>query len=170
MRSWMPALAVVAIMGLGVAGTADAQVRPNPPQGGGGSGGGSGPSGGGGQPAPAANEFVFKVCNKSKSQLFVAMLYKTQGDSWRYVGWAKYDPGNCSPVQGTYPRDSFYWYAENGPATITYAGTDAQGCVNQNDAFDRTVTGQYSCQPGEKIVGFHKITPEQIQNGITLLD
>ena len=164
MRTWTSALAVTGII-LGLAGPVDAQVRPTPP---------SPPPGGGGQPQPqaqpAGDQFQFKVCNKSKNTLFVAMLYKVSGDSWRYMGWAQYKAGDCGPVQGTYPRDSFFWYSENGPGTITYAGTDAQGCVNQNDAFDRTVSGNYSCQPGEKIVGFHKITPEQIQNGITLLD
>ena len=165
MRSWMPALAVAGlVLGLGFAGPVDAQVRPTPAPGG-------QPQA---QPQPqaqaAADQFQFKVCNKSKNTLFVGMLYKVSGDSWRYVGWAQYKAGECGPVQGTYPRDSFFWYAENGPGTITYAGNDAQGCVNGNDAFDRTVSGNYSCQPGEKIVGFSKITPEQIQNGITLLD
>jgi uncharacterized membrane protein len=164
MRTWTSALAVAAMI-LGLAGPVDAQVRPTPP---------SPPPGGQPQqqpqPQPASDQFQFKVCNKTKNILFVGMLYKVSGDSWRYMGWAQYKPGDCGPVQGTYPRDSFFWYAENGPGTITYAGTDAQGCVNQNDAFDRTVSGNYSCQPGEKIVGFHKITPEQIQNGITLLD
>ena len=167
MRSWMPALAIAGlVLGLGLSGPVDAQVRPTPGPGGPAPAPGPGPG-----PGPEqSDQFQFKVCNKSKATLFVAMLYKVSGDNWRYVGWAQYKAGECGPVQGTYPRDSFFWYSENGPGTITYAGTDAQGCINRNDAFDRTVSGNYSCQPGEMIVGFSKITQEQIQNGITLLD
>ena len=168
MRSWMPALAVAGlVLGLGLAGPVDAQVRPTPP---------SPPPGGQpqgqpqAQPQMAADQFQFKVCNRAKITLFVAMLYKVSGDNWRYQGWASFKAGDCGPVQGAYPRDAFFWYAENAPGTITYAGNEAQGCVNQNDSFDRTFSGNYSCQPAEKIVGFHKITPDQIQNGITLLD
>jgi uncharacterized membrane protein len=114
--------------------------------------------------------FTFRVCNKSRITLFVAMLYKVSGDNWRTVGWAQYKSGECAPIRGTYPRDDFYWYAEDGPGRISYSGNDAQGCVNPKDSFDRTVSGNFSCQPGEKIVGFTKISERDINQGVTLID
>src|SRR5688572_6194611 len=172
MRFWMPALAAAGlVLGIALAGPGVAQM-PKPPgggaPGGGGPGGGGPGGGGGGAPKPAPDQFIFKVCNKTKIPLFVAMLYKVGGEQWRYVGWADYGPNDCGPGKGAFPRDFFYWYAEDGPAKVTFPGKDAQGCVNQDDSFDRTISGDYSCQPGEKIVGFHKITPQQIENGITL--
>jgi uncharacterized membrane protein len=149
------ALAIGCVMlGLGFAGPAYTQL-PRP---------------GGGAPQGQGDMFTFRVCNKARPTLFVAMLYKVGGDSWRYVGWAEYKPGECAPIRGSYPTNDFYWYAEDGPGKITYAGNDAQACVNPKDSFDRTVSGDYTCQPGEKIVGFTKIDQKGINEGITLLD
>jgi uncharacterized membrane protein len=167
MRAWKSALAIAACaVGLGLFPAAHAQFKPSPAPGG---GGGSGP---GAPTAPQAqgDQFVFKVCNRSKSPLFVGMLYKVNGNAWRAVGWVSYKPGTCGPVRGTYPRNDFYWYAEDGPGNVTYSGKDAYGCINSADGFDRTVNGDYQCAPNEKIVGFTKIDEASIRDGITLTD
>jgi uncharacterized membrane protein len=165
MRAWSLALAVACLVfGIGLAGPASSQVRPTPAPAPGG--------GGGGQPQgqPQGNTFTFKVCNKSRLTLYVAMLYKVGGESWRMVGWAEYKAGQCAPIRGVYPRVDFFWYAEDGPGKVTYSGKDAQACVNPRDSFDRTISGDYSCRPGEKIVGFTRINEQAINDGITLID
>jgi uncharacterized membrane protein len=133
------------------------------------------PGGGGGAPAaPTApaqgDQFTFKVCNKSKTPLFVAMLFKVDGGAWRTVGWVPFKPGVCGPVRGTFPRNDFFWYAEDAPGNVSYAGKDAYGCINSNDGFDRTISGDYQCAANEKVVGFTKIDEKSIQEGIVLTD
>lgn len=171
MRAWKLALAIgCCALGLGLLPAAHAQFKPSPAPGGGGPGGG-GP--GGGPAAPGGqqgDQFVFKVCNKSRNSLFVAMLYKTENNAWRTVGWVNFKPGVCGPVRGTYPRADFFWYSEDGPGNVTYGGKDAYGCINSNDNFDRTITGDYQCAPNEKIVGFTKIDDASVRDGITLTD
>ena len=167
MRAWKSALAVaVCALGLGLLPSAHAQFKPSPAPGG---GAGSGP---GAPAAPQAqgDQFQFKVCNRSKIPLFVAMLYKVDGNAWRTVGWVNYKPGTCGPVRGTFPRNDFYWYAEDGPGNVSYSGKDAYGCINSNDGFDRTVSGDYQCAPNEKVVGFTKIDDASVRDGITLTD
>ena len=165
MRAWKSALAIaVCAMVLGSLPAAQAQFKPTPA-----------PGGGGGPGTPSApqvqgDQFVFKVCNRSKIQLFVGMLYKVDNNAWRTVGWIAYKPGTCAPVRGTYPRNDFYWYAEDGPGNVSYAGKDAYGCINSSDGFDRTISGDYQCGPNEKIVGFTKIDETSIRDGITLTD
>jgi uncharacterized membrane protein len=166
MRAWKSALAVaVCALGLGLLPAAHAQFKPTPAPGGGG-GGPAAPS----APQAQGDQFTFKVCNRSKIPLFVAMLYKVDGGAWRTVGWSSFKPGVCAPVRGTYPRNDFYWYAEDAAGNVSYAGKDAYGCINSNDGFDRTVSGDYQCAPNEKIVGFTKIDAKSIQDGITLTD
>jgi uncharacterized membrane protein len=165
MRACKSALAVAACaLGLGLLPAAHAQFKPSPAPG--------SPSGPGTPSAPQAqgDQFQFKVCNRSKIPLFVAMLYKVEGGAWRTVGWISYKPGVCGPVRGTFPRSDFYWYAEDGPGNVSYAGKDAYGCINSSDGFDRTVSGDYQCAPQEKIVGFTKIDETSIRDGITLTD
>jgi uncharacterized membrane protein len=150
-------------LGLGLLPAAHAQFKPSPAPGGG---------GGGGAPAPQAqgDQFTFKVCNQSKIPLFVAMLYKVDGGAWRTVGWSSFKPTVCNAVRGTYPRNDFYWYAEDAAGNVSYAGKDAYGCINSNDGFDRTVSGDYQCAANEKIVGFTKIDERSAREGITLQD
>ena len=167
MRAWKSALAVaVCALGLGLLPAAHAQFKPSPAPGGGGGSGPAAPS----APQASGDQFVFKVCNRSKIPLFVGMLYKVDANSWRTVGWVNYKPGTCGPVRGTFPRNDFYWYAEDGPGNVTYSGKDAYGCINSSDGFDRTVSGDYQCAPNEKIVGFTKIDETSIRDGITLTD
>jgi uncharacterized membrane protein len=158
----------IAGFGLVVGLMSPAHAQFGPSKGGGGPGG-QGP-GGPGAPQAQGDQFQFKVCNRSRTPLFVAMLYKVGGNSWRTVGWADFKPGACGPVQGTYPRTDFYWYAEDGPGNVSYGGKDAYGCINSNDGFDRTITGEYQCAPNEKVVGFTKIDENSIRDGITLTD
>ncbi|MBX9775181.1 MAG: DUF1036 domain-containing protein [Xanthobacteraceae bacterium] len=168
MRAWKPALAVaVCALGLALLPAAHAQFKPTPAPGGG------GPAAPGGAPAPPAqgDQFTFKVCNKASIPLFVAMLYKVDGGAWRTVGWVSFKPGVCGPAsKGTFPRNDFYWYAEDQPGNVSYSGKDAYGCINSNDGFDRTVSGDYQCAPNEKIVGFTKIDDRSAREGITLTD
>jgi uncharacterized membrane protein len=165
MRAWKSALAIaVCALGLGLLPAAHAQFKPSAP------GGGGGPGGpGGGAPAAQGDTFQFKVCNRSRITLHIAMLYK-DGNAWRTVGWINYKPNECAPVRGTFPRNDFFWYAEDGPGNVTYGGKDAYGCVHPSDGFNRTVTGDYQCGPGEKVVGFTKIDDKSVQDGITLTD
>jgi uncharacterized membrane protein len=166
MRAWKSALAVaVCALGLGLLPSAHAQFKPSPAPGGGGPGPAA-PS----APQAQGDQFQFKVCNRSKIPLFVGMLYKVDGNAWRTVGWVNYKPGTCGPVRGTFPRNDFYWYAEDGPGNVTYSGKDAYGCINSSDGFDRTVSGDYQCAPNEKVVGFTKIDEASIRDGITLTD
>ena len=166
MRAWKSALAIaVCALGLGLLPAAHAQFKPSPAPGGGGGGGGAPAA-----PQAQGDTFQFKVCNRSKIPLFVAMLYKTDAGAWRTVGWVNYKPGECAPVRGTFPRNDFYWYAEDGPGNVSYAGKDAYGCINSSDGFDRTVSGDYQCAPNEKVVGFTKIDANSIRDGITLTD
>jgi len=151
---------------IGLLPTAHAQFKPSGP----GGGPGGPPAPGGGAPQTQGDQFQFKVCNRSRIPLFVAMLYKVGGDSWRTVGWVSYKPGVCAPVKGTFPRNDFYWYAEDGPGNVSYAGKDAYGCINSSDGFDRTISGDYQCAPNEKVVGFTKIDDASIRDGITLTD
>lgn len=168
MRAWKSALAIAACaLGLGLLPAAHAQFKPSPAPGGGGGGGGPGAPGGG--PQAEGDTFVFKVCNRSRITLHVATLFK-EGNGWRTRGWSNYKAGQCSPVQGKFPRNDFYWYAEDGPGNVTYAGKDAYGCVHPKDGFNRLVVGDYQCAPGEKIVGFTKIDANSIRDGITLTD
>jgi uncharacterized membrane protein len=161
MRAWKSALAVaVCALGLGLLPAAHAQFKPSSP--GGGGGGPAAPSAGG-------DTFAFKVCNQSRTGLSVATLWK-DGANWRTRGWSNFKPGQCGPVEGNFPRNDFFWYAEDGPGTITYAGTDAYGCVHPTDGFNRTISGDYQCAAGEKVVGFTKIDANSIRDGITLSD
>jgi hypothetical protein len=73
-------------------------------------------------------------------------------------------------VRGTFPRNDFFWYAEDAPGNVSYAGKDAYGCINSNDGFDRTISGDYQCAANEKVVGFTKIDEKSIQEGIVLTD
>ena len=167
MTAWKSALAVaVCALGLGLLPAAHAQFKPTPAPGGGGPSGPGGPS----APKPAGDQFEFKVCNKAKIPLFVAVLYKVDGNAWRTAGWVDYKPGVCSPVRGSFPRNDFYWYAEDGPGNVSYSGKDAYGCINSNGSFDRTVAGDYQCAPNEKVVGFTKIDERSVNEGITLTD
>lgn len=165
MRAWKSALAVVVCaLGLGLLATAHAQFKPTPAPGG-------APSGPGGQPPATGDQFVFRVCNNSKIPLFVGMLYKVDSGAWRTVGWFSFKPGVCGPAgKGTFPRNDTYWYAEDGPGNVSYSGKDAYGCINSNDGFDRTVSGDYQCSPAEKVVGFTKVDEKSAQTGITLTD
>jgi uncharacterized membrane protein len=166
MKAWKSALAIaVCALGLGLLPAAHAQIKPSPAPG----GAPSGPPTPGTQ-QPQGDQFTFKVCNRSKITLHIAMLYKVEGNAWRTVGWVNYKPGECSPVRGTFPRNDFYWYAEDGPGNVTYGGKDAYGCVHPSDGFNRTVSGDYQCAPGEKVVGFTKIDDKSIRDGITLTD
>ncbi len=160
MRMWKLAIAGC-VMGLSLLPAAHAQFKPTPSPG----GGPPGPT-----TQPAGDQFVFKVCNRAKIPLFVAMLYKVEGNAWRTVGWVDYKPGTCAPVRGTFPRNDFFWYAEDSPGKVTYSGKDAYGCINSSDGFDRTITGEYQCAPNEKVVGFTKIDAASIRDGITLTD
>jgi uncharacterized membrane protein len=165
MKAWKSVLAIACCaLGLGLLPVAHAQFKPTPAP--------TSPSGppSPGTPQPQGDQFTFKVCNRSKIPLFVAMLYKVEGNAWRTVGWVSYKPGVCGPVRGTYPRNDFYWYAEDGPGNVSYAGKDAYGCINSSDGFDRTVSGDYQCAPTEKIVGFTKVDETSIRDGITLTD
>jgi uncharacterized membrane protein len=158
----MSALAVaVCALGLAVLPSAHAQFKPSP-----------GPGGGGGPSAPQVqgDQFTFRVCNKSKISLFVAMLYKIEGNAWRTVGWTNVKSGLCAPMRGTFPRNDFYWYVEDGPGNVTYSGKDAYGCIDSAGDFDRTIKGDYQCAANEKIVGFTKIDVVGIRDGITLTD
>jgi uncharacterized membrane protein len=166
MRAWKSALAVaVCALGLGLLPAAHAQFKPTPA-----------PGGGGGTPPAAApqaqgDQFIFKVCNKSKIPLFVAMMFQVDGGAYRTVGWVSYKPGVCAPAaKGTFPSSQFYWYAEDGPGNVSYPGKDAYGCINSNDGFDRTITGDYQCAANEKVVGFTKIDATSIRDGIVLTD
>ena len=166
MKVLRSALAIVGfVLALGLLPTAHAQFKPTGP-----GGGGGGPGGPGGGPQAQDDTFQFKVCNRSKTPLFVAMLFKVDGNSWRTVGWVPYKPGACAPVQGSFPRNDFYWYAEDGPGNVTYAGKDAYGCINSSDGFDRTISGDYQCAPNEKVVGFTKVDETMIRDGVTLTD
>jgi uncharacterized membrane protein len=170
MRTWSSALAIACLAtGAFLLSTPQAQLQPvpapapgqaeQPPQ----------PKG----PPPAqmpADRFQFRVCNKSSIPLFAAMLYKTGENTWRMHGWAPFKPGTCGPVRGTFPRNDFYWYVEDAPGNVTYSGKDAYGCINSDDGFDRTVTGDYQCASNEKVVGFTKIDEAGIRDGITLTD
>jgi uncharacterized membrane protein len=162
MRAWKSALAAaVCALGLGLLPAAHAQFKPS-------QGGGGAP---GGQPQATGDQFSFRVCNKSSIPLFVAMLYKVDGGAWRTVGWASFKPGVCGPAgKGTFPRNDFYWYAEDAPGNVSYSGKDAYGCINSSDGFDRTVSGDYQCAPNEKVVGFTKIDETTARDGITLTD
>jgi uncharacterized membrane protein len=169
MRAWKSALAVaVCALGLGLLPAAHAQFKPTPAP------GGTPPTPGGPSAPPQAqgNQFTFKVCNRSKVPLFVAMLYQVDGGAWRMVGWAPFKPGVCGPVGkgATFPRDQFYWYAEDAPGNVSYPGKDAFGCINSADGFDRTVSGDYQCAANEKMVGFTKIDEDSIRDGIVLTD
>ena len=165
MRAWKSALAIACFaLGVGLLPTAHAQFKPTPAPG---TGGGAQPKG---QAQPQGNQFTFRVCNRSRIPLFVAMLYKVDGNAWRTVGWVSYKPGECAPVRGTFPRNDFFWYAEDGPGNVSYAGKDAYGCINSSDGFDRTVNGDYQCAANEKVVGFTKIDDASVQNGVTLED
>jgi len=172
MRAWKSALPIAGLTLALMAAAYGEGFGPSPGQGGGGGGppgpGGGGP--GGGQQQPQGDQFQFKVCNRSRIPLFVGMLYKVGGNSWRAVGWVSYKPGECAPVRGTYPRNDFYWYAEDGPGNVTYSGKDAFACINSRDGFDRTISGDYQCGANEHVVGFTKIDDSSIQNGITLTD
>jgi uncharacterized membrane protein len=169
------AIATLALI-VGLSPTAEAQLKPSGPGGGpGGPGGpGGGPGGGpptpGGAPGAQGDQFVFKVCNRSKIPLFVGMLFKTGENTWRALGWVSYKPGTCGPVKGTFSRNDFYWYAEDGPGNVVYAGKDAYACINSADGFDRTISGDYQCAPNEKVVGFTKIDDTTARDGITLTD
>ncbi len=163
MKAWKSAWAVGCFaLGLGVLAAANAQVRPSPAP-------GPGPKGGP-PPQQQGDMFNFRVCNKSKEDLFVAMLWKVGPDSWKYARWAQFKRGQCGSA-GTFPREESYWYAEDGnnPGVVTYPGQDAQGCIGDKN-FERTVTGAYSCLEDERIAGFHKITEQTIKEGITLVD
>jgi len=163
MRAWKSALAVaVCALGLGLLPAAHAQFKPTPAPG--------GPAApGGGAPQAGGDTFVFKVCNKSRITLHVATLSK-ESNGWRTKGWSNYKAGQCTPVDGTFPRNDFYWYAEDGPGNVTYSGKDAYGCVHPTDGFNRVVSGDYQCAAGEKVVGFTKIDANSIRDGITLTD
>jgi uncharacterized membrane protein len=152
-------------LGLGLLPPAQAQFKPSPAPGGGGGGGPGAPGGG----QAGGDTFVFRVCNKARITLHVAILFK-EGNGWRTRGWSNYKSGQCTPVQGQFPRNDFYWYAEDGPGNVTYAGKDAYGCVHPSDGFNRLATGDYQCAPGEKVVGFTKIDANSIRDGITLTD
>jgi len=166
MKAWKSALVIaVCALGLSLLPAAHAQIKPSPAP----DGAPSGPPTPGTQ-QPQGDQFTFKVCNRSKITLHIAMLYKVEGNAWRTVGWVNYKPGECSPVRGTFPRNDFYWYAEDGPGNVTYGGKDAYGCVHPSDGFNRTVSGDYQCAPGEKVVGFTKIDDKSIREGITLTD
>jgi uncharacterized membrane protein len=160
MRAWKLALAIgCCALGLSLLPAAHAQFKPS-----------QSPGGGAPTAQPTGDQFVFKVCNRSKIPLFVAMLYKVDGNAWRTVGWVDYKPGTCAPVRGTFPRNDFFWYAEDGPGNVSYSGKDAYGCINSSDGFDRTISGDYQCAPNEKVVGFTKIDESSIRDGITLTD
>jgi hypothetical protein len=162
MTVWRLALALACLAtGAVMLSAAQAQFRPSP--------GGQTPPPADTQPQPESGDrFTFRVCNQTKIQLFAAVLYRLNADSWRMFGWTPYKPGVCGPVRGTYPRDDFFWYVEDGPSTVTFPGNDAQGCINPKDNFDRTVTGEYQCSPDERIAGFTKIDEKGIRDGITL--
>ena len=161
MRVWKSALAV-ACFGLGAALLASAYaegVRPGGP-----------PKPGASQGQPKGDQFQFRVCNRTKIELFVAIMFKPDAN-WRAVGWVPYKPGVCAPVgKSTFSRTEFFWYAEDAPGNITYPGTDAYACVNPSDNFNITISGEYSCGDKEKIAGFTKIDAGTINNGLTLTD
>src|SRR5207237_1440944 len=129
MKAWSSALAVaVFATGACLLSVAEAQFRPNPPTGQGNpppQGQQGGPPQPPGQPQIPADQFQFKVCNKSSIPLFASMLYKVGPNSWRMHGWAPFKPGVCGPVRGTFPRTDFFWYVEDAPGNVTYGGKDA---------------------------------------------
>ena len=113
MRAWESALAIaVCAMGLGLLPAAHAQFKPSPAPGG--PGGGSGP-GTPTAPQVQGDQFQFKVCNRSKIPLFVAMLYKVGGNSWRTVGWVNYKPGTCGPARLRTPLARLNTYGKLWP-------------------------------------------------------
>ena len=132
--------------------------------------GGASPKPGEGPPQTQGDQFQFKVCNTSRRLLFIAIIYKVSADAWRSVGWASYKTGLCAPLKGTYPRNDFYWYAENATSQVIYSGKDAYGCIDSNASFDRTITGDYQCGEKERVVGFTKIDEASIRDGIALSD
>src|SRR4029078_9123119 len=129
MRAWKSALAIAGLSLALVAAAYAEGFGPSPGPGGGGTPGPGVPP----QQQPQGEQFQFKVCNRSRIPLFVAMLYKVSGDSWRTVGWVSYKHGECAPVRGTFSRNDFYWYAEDAPGNVTYSGKDAFGCINSRD-------------------------------------
>jgi uncharacterized membrane protein len=109
--------------------------------------------------AQQGQTFELAVCNMSDFQgVFMALRHKQDAQRWQVDGWYAIPDGGCTFI-GTYPRDTFYYYAEsNDGAQWSAADTDQTGqaeCVNHNQWFN--VAGGATCADGQDIVRFRRI-------------
>ena len=118
MRAWKSALAVaVCALGLGLLPAAHAQFKPTPAPG----GGTATPGGPAAPPQAQGDQFMFKVCNRSKIPLFVGDALQGRRQRLADGRLGALQARRMRPgAQGTFPRDDFYWYAEDGPGNVTY--------------------------------------------------
>ncbi|MEA2906449.1 MAG: hypothetical protein QOI12_3836 [Alphaproteobacteria bacterium] len=100
--------------------------------------------------------FIFRVCNQTAENIFVAILSRADAGSsaWRTHGWYTVTPG-CLDLGG-YPHGQFYFYGVTERGTY-WGGNTMTACVAFPGPFDHTNEGNYQCQAGEQIRGFVEI-------------
>ena len=116
-------------------------------------------------PTPGSGPIVVNVCNKAKTDISVATVYKptNETDNWRYIGWYVVHPAGCSIIANTYDP-TFYLYAK-GTDGITWGaqpiGKDqpAKHCLVANAAYDFLLkSSEVNCPNNATVQPFFTIT------------
>jgi uncharacterized membrane protein len=108
---------------------------------------------------PQNETFELAVCNLSDFQgVFMAVRHKQDAQHWQVDGWYAIPDGGCTLV-GTYPRDTFYFYAESnddGSWAASDSDQTAQAeCVNHNQWFQ--IASGSACAAGQASVRFRLV-------------
>jgi uncharacterized membrane protein len=109
--------------------------------------------------AQQSQTFELAVCNMSDFQgVFMAVRHKLDAQKWQVDGWYAIPDGGCTFI-GSYPRDTYYYFAEsNDGGEWSAAASDQNGqaeCVNHDQWF--TEAGGTACVQGQDNVRFRMI-------------
>lgn len=90
--------------------------------------------------------FIFSVCNKTSSQISVAVDYYSEQYNARVVeGWKKVDGGQCNQL-GKFKKGEFHFFAKDQYGPRQWGG-DFPICVEFPGPFSRVRTSATPCDP-----------------------
>jgi len=109
--------------------------------------------------AQQGQTFELAVCNMSEFQgVFMAVRHKQDAQRWQVDGWYAIPDGGCTFI-GTFPRDTFYYYAESNDggewSAVSSDQTGQPECVNHAQWF--TEAGGAQCTQCQENVRFRMI-------------
>lgn len=112
-----------------------------------------------GSPTPATKSapstyVTLEVCNRTYEEVYLVFAArKAPGSStWTLQGWRNVPANQCKDA-ATFARGNLYLYAES--KSFSWSGSARTYCA-PNLAFQRDLIAGYTCQSGERLLGFYE--------------